>query len=187
MKPTPPKVPILLVGVVFLMLGLSYASVPLYRLFCQKTGFGGTPQIAVALPSVITDRWINIRFNADVGGLPFDFYPLQKVMRLRVGELGLAFYHLTNTSPTITHAMAVYNVTPDKAGIYFHKVECFCFKDQTFNPLQKTDLPVQFFIDPSFIHDPDVADIQTITLSYTFFPWSPTAPSATPSIPQRAH
>lgn len=171
MAQTPDREGILLGGVAILMLGLAYASVPLYRIFCQKTGFGGTPQVAVDFPRRLADRVLKIRFNADVNpGLPWTFKTCQKEMTLQVGALGLAFYEVKNRSSKPLWGMATYNVTPEKAGAYFNKVSCFCFEQQQMEAGLHTDLPVQFFIDPAFADDPSMKDVSTITLSYTFFP-----------------
>lgn len=161
---------ILLVGLVVGMLGLSYASVPLYRLFCQKTGYGGTPKQSSELPQKIGKRVIRVRFNADVNpGLPWAFRPLQQEMQLRLGALGLAFYETENKSGEGIWGMATYNVTPEKAAPYFNKVACFCFEEQWMEPEEKSERPVQFFIDPAFDEDPHLKEVSTITLSYTFF------------------
>lgn len=152
------------------MLAFAYASVPLYRLFCQKTGFGGTTQVAPAPSSFMTDRYITVRFNADVHrDLLWTFKPMQVQMRVRVGENALAFYESENLTDSPITGMATYNVTPDKAGIYFQKIACFCFEEQTLQPRQKVVMPVQFYVDPEILKDPRAKDVQTITLSYTFF------------------
>lgn len=152
------------------MLALSYAAVPLYQLFCQKTGYGGTTQRAVALPTRQEARVMTIRFNSDTHrDLPWRFIPLQKQISLKVGEVGLAFYQVENKSSEPVIGMATYNVTPDKAGIYFNKVDCFCFVEQRLEPGQVMDMPVQFFLDPDLVKDKHLQDINTITLSYTFF------------------
>lgn len=154
------------------MTALAFASVPLYRLFCQQTGYGGTTQVAIAPTGDIRNRWIRVQFNADVSpDLPWRFVPLQQEMLVRVGESTLAFYEAENISDTPIKGMAIYNVTPDKAGIYFNKVECFCFIEQTLEPKKTVSMPVQFFIDPKFADDQNVDDVTTITLSYTFFPF----------------
>lgn len=154
------------------MSALAFASVPLYRLFCQKTGYGGTTQVAIAPTGDVRDRYVRVQFNADVNpGLPWRFIPLQKEMTVRVGESALAFYEAENLGDHDIKGMAIYNVTPDKAGIYFNKVECFCFIEQTLPPRQTVQMPVSFFIDPKFADDHHVDDITTITLSYTFFPF----------------
>jgi len=161
---------IILTGVVVTMLILAYASVPLYRLFCQKTGYGGTPQIAKSASKHVINREITIRFNADTHrDLPWHFRPLQTEIKVRVGENALAFYESYNWSDKAVYGMATYNVTPDKAGIYFNKVACFCFEEQVLSPQQRVEMPVHFFIDPEFANDPNLKDVNTITLSYTFF------------------
>lgn len=152
------------------MVTLTLASASLYSLFCEKTGHGGTTQTAKKMPTRIEERVIRIRFNADTHShLPWKFQPLQKEMKVKAGEVSLAFYHAKNHSSAHTTGMATYNVTPHKAGIYFNKVECFCFLEQHLEGLQETDFPVQFFIDPEIVKDPTCDDVDTITLSYTFF------------------
>ncbi|MBX9804835.1 MAG: cytochrome c oxidase assembly protein [Alphaproteobacteria bacterium] len=161
---------VILAGLVATMLVLAYASVPLYRLFCQKTGFGGTTQVAKAPSTSIRDREITVRFNADVHrDLPWHFRPLQTEIKVKIGENALAFYESQNFSDKPISGMATYNVTPDKAALYFNKVACFCFEEQVLSPQQRVDMPVQFFIDPDYADDPDLKDVHTITLSYTFF------------------
>ena len=157
-------------GVVVFMVALSFASVPLYRLFCQVTGFGGTTQKSAALPQTVLDRRITIHFNADVGrDMPWDFKPEQRSITVRLGERGLAAYHARNRLKTPVTGMAMYNVTPDKAGKYFNKVQCFCFDEQTLAPGQDISMPVMFYVDPALDADPNMRDVQTITLSYTFY------------------
>ncbi|MEB3702984.1 Cytochrome c oxidase assembly protein CtaG [Candidatus Bealeia paramacronuclearis] len=164
------KTLIILVILTLGMLGMAFASVPLYRMFCQVTGFGGTTQKAVVFPARVTDRIITVRFNADTHpDLPWEFKPMQGEVKVRVGDVGLAFYHAKNLNNAPAEGMATYNVTPNKTGIYFNKVECFCFERQHLEASQETDFPVQFFIDPAFADDPAMKDVDTITLSYTFF------------------
>lgn len=152
------------------MLGMAFAAVPLYRIFCQKTGFGGTTQVAKAPSTTLIDRQITVRFNADVHrDLPWHFKPLQTQITVRVGENALAYYEAQNRSDKPLIGMATYNVTPDKAGIYFNKIACFCFDEQLLQPNQNMNMPVTFFIDPEFANDPNMRDVSTITLSYTFF------------------
>lgn len=161
---------ILLGGLVLLMLAFSFASVPLYRLFCQKTGFGGTPKLVTAASKTTGQRRVKIRFNADVnGGMPWRFEPLQTEMTVRTGETGLAVYRVENLSPNLGLGIAIYNVTPEKAAPYFNKIHCFCFAEQPIPPKRVLELPVQFFIDPAIDQDPGLSDVKTITLSYTFF------------------
>lgn len=153
------------------MLGLSFAAVPFYRWFCQVTGFGGTTQRAFSSdPNTITDHLINIRFNADVNpSLSWDFRPVQLQMTVPIGKTELAFYQATNRSDESLVGQATFNVTPDKAGIYFSKIACFCFEEQILRAGETVDMPVSFFIDPAFLDDPNMKDVTSITLSYTFF------------------
>lgn len=152
------------------MLGFAFAAVPLYRMFCQKTGFGGTTQRAENLSQEVVNRQLNVRFNADVHrDLPWRFRPTQVQIQVQVGENAMTYYESENYSREPIVGMATYNVTPDKAGIYFRKVQCFCFDEQTLHPGQKVEMPVLFYIDPEFATDPNMADVHTITLSYTFF------------------
>ena len=153
------------------MVGMSYAAVPLYELFCQVTGFGGTPMRADAAPHEILDRDVTVRLNADVGqGLAWKFQPLKRDVTLKVGEETLAFYRATNVSDKPIVGMATFNVTPDKAGQYFNKIACFCFTEQRLEPGQSIDMPVTFFVDPRIAADRNLDDVRDITLSYTFFP-----------------
>jgi cytochrome c oxidase assembly protein subunit 11 len=157
--------------VVAAMAGLSFASVPLYQLFCRSTGFGGTTQRAEAAPPGADSRWIRVRFNADVAPeLPWNFAPEQTVLRIHPGEQTLAVFRATNRSTRAITGRATYNVTPDAAGLYFDKIQCFCFTEQTLQPGETAELPVSFFVDPAMSADRDARDIDTITLSYTFFP-----------------
>lgn len=159
------------VAVVFGMVGLSYAAVPLYRLFCDVTGFGGTTQRAESVDGRVLDRTMTVRFDANVGaGLPWEFKPVERRMSVRVGEQALAFYRATNRSDRPVTGSAVFNVTPPLAGAYFTKIECFCFTEQRLEPGQSVDMPVAFFIDPDIADDADLKSLGTITLSYTFYP-----------------
>lgn len=154
------------------MLGLSFASVPLYKIFCQQTGFGGTTQVAYEFPTWVANRKLKIEFNADTAkGLPWSFEPLQRSIETYAGEQAFAVYHVKNESDEPIVGMAVYNVSPAKAGPYFRKVECFCFLEQKLNAHQSIDMPLLFFIDPDIVNDPNLDDVNTITLSYTFFPF----------------
>jgi cytochrome c oxidase assembly protein subunit 11 len=152
------------------MVGAAYGSVPLYQLFCQVTGYGGTTQIATQAASTVLDRQVKIRFDANVApGIPWQFAPEKKEVDLKLGENGLAFYKVTNTSDRAVTAVATYNVTPHKAGPYFQKLECFCFQDRTLQPGETMELPVIFYVDPALATDKNVKEITQITLSYTFF------------------
>lgn len=160
----------LLGALVFLGVGLAYAAVPLYQLFCQVTGFGGTTQVSKVVPDTVLDRKMAIRFNADIDpALPWSFQPVQREVTVRVGESSLIFYRVTNHGSTPVVGTATFNVTPHKAGSYFDKVECFCFTEQRLAPGETAELPVSFFIDPDIVKDRKLDDVSTITLSYTFF------------------
>ena len=157
--------------VVIFMVALSFAAVPAYRLFCQVTGFGGTPQISESLPNVTIDRNITVKFNADTNAkLPWQFKPEQREIQVKLGQRGITAYHAQNVAQIPVTGTAIYNVTPLKAGKYFHKIQCFCFEEQTLNPGEDIDMPVLFYVDPALNDDPNMQDITTITLSYTFFP-----------------
>ncbi|MBY0423897.1 MAG: cytochrome c oxidase assembly protein [Parvularculaceae bacterium] len=154
------------------MVGMAYAAVPLYRLFCQVTGFGGTTQRAEESASVVLDRTMTVRFDGVVDPhLPWTFKPEQLSQNLKVGQTQLAFYEAQNTTDHPVKGRATFNVTPDKAGIYFKKIHCFCFEEQVLQPGEKVSMPVTYFIDPKIADDPNLDDVETVTLSYTFFPW----------------
>lgn len=162
-------------GVVLLvvagMIALSFASVPLYNLFCSVTGYGGTTQTSSALPDKVLERDMEIRFNTQTSkDLPWSFTPDLHATTIKVGARGLASFTAENLSHTPTTGTAIYNVTPPKAGKYFHKIQCFCFDEQTLQPDQSVSMPVMFYVDPSIADDPNMEDVKTITLSYSFFP-----------------
>ncbi len=153
------------------MVGLSYAALPLYRLFCQVTGYGGTTQRAERAPNTVLDRTITVRFDANVGrGMGWSFRPVQRQQVLKIGESSLAFYEAKNLTERKLTGTATFNVSPQAAGSYFSKIECFCFTEQTLEPGARADMPVTFFIDPDIVNDPEARNIREITLSYTFFP-----------------
>jgi cytochrome c oxidase assembly protein subunit 11 len=159
-----------LVGLVAGMVGLSFASVPLYRVFCQVTGYGGVPQRAEKAPGEVLDRTVTIRFDGNVDrSLPWTFAPVQQTMDVKIGETALAFFKASNNSSVPVSGRAIFNVSPELAGRYFTKIECFCFKQQTLAAGQTVDMPVTFFVDPKFVDDEDTKDISEITLSYTFY------------------
>ena len=159
-----------LVSIVVGMAGLAYASVPLYDLFCKVTGYGGTPQIAEMLPSVVGSREMTVRFNADVNrDLPWEFRPVNRKVMVRVGEPTLVYYRVKNLSDKTIIGTATYNVTPLRAGSYFSKIDCFCFAEQELKPGESVELPVSFFVETSIESDPSMEGINTVTLSYTFF------------------
>ncbi|MCB9931017.1 MAG: cytochrome c oxidase assembly protein [Alphaproteobacteria bacterium] len=161
---------VVLAGLVAGMVGLSFAAVPLYRIFCQVTGYAGTPKVAETASATTLDRKITIRFNADTNpNLPWYFRPEQKAVRIKLGEQSLAFFKAENLSDHTITGTAVFNVTPEKAGEYFTKTQCFCFTEQTLRPGQSVDMPVAFYVDPSLNDDPSMDTVETITLSYTFY------------------
>ena len=152
------------------MVGLSFASVPLYRLFCQVTGYGGQPQRADGAPGEVLDRTIRIRFDGNVySTLPWNFGPVQQTIDVKIGETALAFFKASNRSSTPVSGTAIFNVAPELASRYFTKIECFCFKQQTLAAGQSVEMPVTFFIDPKIVEDEDTRSMSEITLSYTFY------------------
>lgn len=160
----------ILAGVVAGMLGMAYASVPLYEIFCRVTGFGGTTQVATGDADRVLDRTMTVRFDANVNPeLAWKFEPAQRSMALQVGETKLAFYRATNTGTETLVGTATFNVTPDKAGLYFDKIDCFCFTEQVLRPGETVDMPVSFYLDPDLADDPKMDGVTTVTLSYTFF------------------
>jgi len=152
------------------MIGLAFASPPIYRTFCSLTGFGGTPLRAEKAPGAVAGE-VSVRFDANVHpGLPWRFEAEQNRVRIKPGAQTKIFYRAQNLSARTITAQAAYNVTPDQAGKYFNKIQCFCFSEQTLKPGQSVDMPVIFFVNPDMMKDPDTKDIDEITLSYTFYP-----------------
>ncbi len=159
------------VAAVVFMTGAAFAAVPLYKLYCQVTGYGGTTQKAIEPSHVMLDRIMTVRFDANVTpGMKWKFEPVQKTMDVKLGENALAFYRATNTSDKTITGTAAFNVAPDVAGIHFSKVQCFCFKEQTLAPGETVEMPVSFFVAPAIASDPDAAHLTSLTLSYTFYP-----------------
>ncbi len=157
-------------GFVGFMVGVSFAAVPLYDLFCRVTGFGGTPMIGQAAPATPGTAMVTVRFNAQTHpNLPWRFEAQQPAMQMRVGEEALAFYVARNTGATPVTGISTYNVTPDIVAKYFHKTACFCFEEQTLEPGQSVDMPLAFWVDPRIAEDPATRDIRTISINYTFF------------------
>jgi cytochrome c oxidase assembly protein subunit 11 len=153
------------------MIGMAYAAVPLYAMFCQLTGYGGTTQRVEQYSDTILDRTITVRFDANVsGGLPWDFQPVKRDVTMKIGETTQIAYRAENIFSQPTSGRASFNVSPSLAGSYFNKVECFCFTDTTLKPGEALDMPVVFYIDPDIVNVPELANLKTITLSYTFFP-----------------
>ncbi len=162
----------IVVAVIAGMTGLAFAAVPLYEAFCRATGYGGTTPVADAAPAPgrVLDRRMEVRFDANTApDLPVTFAPKQRAQTLRIGESGVAFYRIHNLSDRAIVAHANYNVTPQVAGSYFFKTECFCFNDRTLAPGEEADLPLIYFISPDIVDDPDTRELATLTLSYTFF------------------
>ena len=162
----------IVLGVVVAMIGLAYASVPLYDLFCRVTGWGGTTQVSDSLPTPeeIVDRIVTVRFDANTArDLPWVFKNETHDTNVKLGQRGFANFVAQNRSTKPTTGMALFNVTPLKAGKYFHKIQCFCFDEQTLQVGQRVDMPVMFYVDPKMHEDRNMDDVQTITLSYSFF------------------
>ena len=152
------------------MVGAAYAAVPFYNWFCRATGFNGTTQVATAGPSRMIDRDVTVRFDANIGpGLPWRFEPEQNEIKLKLGQVVTVNYRVINEAARPITAQAAYNVAPLNAGSYFQKINCFCFTEQTLKAGETRDMPVVFYVDPSMAKDPDGKEINTITLSYTFY------------------
>jgi len=159
-------------AVVALMVGASYAAVPFYNWFCRATGFNGTTQVATSQPAgAPLERTITVRFDSNVApGLPWKFEPERNEIDVKIGQVVTVYYSVTNQSARTTSAQAAYNVTPLTVGAYFQKINCFCFTEQTMGPGEKREMPVVFYVDPALVKDADNDSLNTITLSYTFYP-----------------
>ena len=156
---------------VAVMVGAAFAAVPFYNWFCRTTGFGGTTQVASIAPAGVLDRKITVRFDANVApGLPWRFTPEVNSIDLRISEVATIYYTITNESARPTAGQAAYNVTPTTVGAYFTKINCFCFTEQTMKPGEKREMAVVFYVDPLIVNDHDNDTLNTITLSYTFYP-----------------
>ena len=159
------------VAVIVLMVGAAYAAVPLYRLFCQVTGYGGTTQVANAGSDVVLDRKVTIRLDSNVSnGLNWKFKPEVPTLSVRIGETATVFFHVENQGTSDSAGVATYNVQPDLAGSYFDKLQCFCFSDLKLKEGESLDVPVVFYVDPAITKERDLENMSEITLSYTFFP-----------------
>ncbi len=172
------RIVLICAAVLTAMTGTAYAFVPLYRAFCQATGFAGTVSRRAAAPGTVLDRSLIVRFDTNVRGLPWSFQPEQRSQSLRIGQSGLAFFTVTNNGDTPLTGRAAYNVSPDLAGAYFHKIKCFCFDDQTIPAHTTMRFPVVYFVDPKFASDPDTKAYTDVTLSYTFYPVAKSNPKA---------
>lgn len=158
-------------GFVALMVGAAYAAVPLYSWFCRSTGFGGTTQVAKSLPTRETGRTITVRFDSNVAeGLPWSFAPERNTLDVRLGQVVTVYYRVTNQAARVTIGQAGYNVSPPTVGLYFEKINCFCFSTQTMQPGETRDMAVVFYVDPKLANDSEQDKVRTITLSYTFYP-----------------
>jgi cytochrome c oxidase assembly protein subunit 11 len=162
------------------MVGAAYASVPLYRVFCQVTGYGGTVRKAEVKPGQVLDQTLLIRFDTNVRGLPWDFTAEQVDQTVKIGETAVATFKVTNHSDKPVTARAVFNVVPEQAAVYFRKLSCFCFSDQTVAAGATVEMPVLYFVDPKYAQDFETKNGKTITLSYTFFPTTTPKPAAAP-------
>jgi len=173
---------------VAMMVGLSFAAVPLYSLFCRTTGFGGTTQVARSAPGYETERKITVRFDSNVSpGLPWRFEPERRTIDVRLGEVVTIYYEVTNLSARLTAGQAAYNVSPPTVGIYFDKINCFCFTEQTMKPGEKRNMAVVFYVDPKLAKDSDEDTVKLITLSYTFYPVRvPERPVAESAVPEKS-
>lgn len=194
MSPNPPsKAPLtprqrlnrkvgLICGLVFAgMVGAAYASVPLYRAFCEATGYDGTVRRATAAPDSVTAKTLVIRFDANVHGLPWDFTAEQPSQTIKLGETKVALFKVTNHSDKPVVGRAVFNVVPEQAAVYFQKLACFCFSDQTIPAGQTVEMPVLYFVDPGYANDINTRSKPEVTLSYTFYPTTDVKPPAAPT------
>ena len=174
--PTPPLRRDLLIafccgGVVAIMIGMSFAAVPLYSWFCRTTGYGGTTPVAKSAPRQTSDRTVTVRFDANVAaGLPWRFEPEQRTIDVKLGQVVTVYYSVTNEAARVTAGQAGYNVSPSTVGIYFEKINCFCFTEQTMKPGERRDMAVVFYVDPKLAEDSEKDRVDLITLSYTFYP-----------------
>lgn len=181
------KVALICGAAFFGMVGAAFGSVPLYRAFCQVTGFDGATRRADAAADKVLDKTLTVRFDANVRGLPFAFSAEQPAQQVRIGETKLAFFKVTNNSDKPITARAIYNVAPQQAGPYFQKLQCFCFEDQTIAAGATVDMPVLYYIDPKYAEDIDTKGKPEVTLSYTFFPSTNAAPTQAVATEVKTH
>ena len=161
--------PILLGGIFILMLGLSYAAVPLYDLFCRVTGFGGTTQVAKEAPKIVLDKVVSVRFDTNVNNLPWDFKAKSNVLDVKVGQVNKIEFEVENYSNETTYGVASFNVSPSSFGKYYSKLGCFCFEKQALKPGEKATYVMTFYLDPELVNDPSTSKLEDVTMSYTFF------------------
>ena len=161
--------PIILAGIFFIMLGLSFAAVPLYDLFCRVTGFGGTTQISKDIPKIVLDKKISVRFDTNVNKLPWNFKIKENVIDVKIGQVSRAQFEVENYGDEITYGVASFNVSPSSFGQYFAKIGCFCFEKQKLDPGEKAKYMLTFYLDPEIANDLSTKNIEDVTLSYTFF------------------
>ena len=161
--------PLVLAGIFVLMLGLSYASVPLYEIFCRVTGFGGTTQVANKAPKIVLDKVVSVRFDTNVNNLPWDFKAKSNVMDVKVGQVNKIEFEVTNNSNEPTAGVASFNVSPSSFGKYYSKLGCFCFEKQELNAGETATYVMTFYLDPEMVNDATVKNLQDVTMSYTFF------------------
>jgi cytochrome c oxidase assembly protein subunit 11 len=175
-------------GFVAAMVGVSYAAVPLYSWFCRTTGFGGTTQVAHSAPAQTSARQITVRFDSNIAaGLPWSFEPERRTVDVRLGEVVTVYYKVTNEAARVTTGQAGYNVSPPTVGIYFEKINCFCFTQQTMKPGETRDMAVVFYVDPKLAKDSEEDALKEITLSYTFYPVrEPEQPVAESTEPEKS-
>ena len=161
--------PLVLAGIFVLMLGLSYASVPLYEIFCKVTGFGGTTQVANKAPKIVLDKVVSVRFDTNVNNLPWDFKAKSNVMDVKVGQVNKIEFEVTNYSNDPTAGVASFNVSPSSFGKYYNKLGCFCFEKQVLKAGEKATYVMTFYLDPEMVNDATVKNLEDVTMSYTFF------------------
>ena len=161
--------PLVLAGIFFLMLGLSYASVPLYEIFCKVTGFGGTTQVANKAPKIVLDKVVSVRFDTNVNNLPWDFKAKSNVIDVKVGQVNKIEFEVSNYSDEPTAGVASFNVSPSSFGKYYSKLGCFCFEKQELKAGEKATYVMTFYLDPEMVNDATVKNLEDVTMSYTFF------------------
>jgi len=161
--------PVLLAGIFFLMLGLSFAAVPLYDIFCRVTGFGGTTQVSKQAPSIVLDKIVSVRFDTNVNNLPWEFKAKTNVMDVKVGQVNKIEFIVENYSNETTSGVASFNVSPASFGKYYNKLGCFCFEKQELKAGEKATYVMTFYLDPEMVNDATTKNLEDVTMSYTFF------------------